>query len=545
MAHIALYRKYRSQSFDELIGQDHVIKTLQNALSTGRNHHAYLFTGPRGTGKTSTARLVAKALNCVDGPTATPCGVCHICISITEGNCMDVVEMDAASEAGVDDVRETIVEVVEYKPAICRFKVFIIDEVHDLSPKAFDALLKTIEEPPSHVVFVLATTELHKVPPTIQSRCQKFSFSRAKLSDLQSRLTFVLQQEGREYEDGAVTAIARLADGGFRDALSLLEQAILTTDGVLTQEHVYTQLGLIREEHIDQLILAVIHQDSGKILDIVDDIYRTGREAKAILEAMMRRLADLTRIAYSRDIGPGVDATIEAAMKSVAAEIGSQHLLGMRHSISRAMSEMREVTLPKLWLESRLLSYGLAVETKSQPQTVASPKNQSSTPAESAQSQNRRASTPEKVQDKVVKAVVESKSSHEPAAEPPKESSQKRESNSTQDTAWNAVIEMITQKSRAAAAKLNKTKISKTENGIAIIEFERQMDRDWVAEKQGLIPLLKEEFEKHFPGSWSLELQVLAPTTPSGELFDMGPTVEMPLEGKQLNDVIKEEFEGF
>ena len=458
---------------------------------------------------------------------------------------MDVVEMDAASEAGVDDVRETIVEVVEYKPAICRFKVFIIDEVHDLSPKAFDALLKTIEEPPSHVVFVLATTELHKVPPTIQSRCQKFSFSRAKLSDLQSRLTFVLQQEGREYEDGAVTAIARLADGGFRDALSLLEQAILTTDGVLTQEHVYTQLGLIREEHIDQLILAVIHQDSGKILDIVDDIYRTGREAKAILEAMMRRLADLTRIAYSRDIGPGVDATIEAAMKSVAAEIGSQHLLGMRHSISRAMSEMREVTLPKLWLESRLLSYGLAVETKSQPQTVASPKNQSSTPAESAQSQNRPASTPEKVQDKVVKAVVESKSSHEPAAEPPKESSQKRESNSTQDTAWNAVIEMITQKSRAAAAKLNKTKISKTENGIAIIEFERQMDRDWVAEKQGLIPLLKEEFEKHFPGSWSLELQVLAPTTPSGELFDMGPTVEMPLEGKQLNDVIKEEFEGF
>lgn len=538
MAHIALYRKYRSQSFDELIGQDHVIRTLQNALSTGRNHHAYLFTGPRGTGKTSTARLVAKALNCVNGPTPSPCGECHICISIAEGSCMDVVEMDAASEAGVDDVRQTIVEVVEYKPAICRFKVFIIDEVHDLSTKAFDALLKTIEEPPSHVVFVLATTELHKVPPTIQSRCQKFSFSRAKLSDLQARLTFVLQQEGREYEDSAVSAIARMADGGFRDALSLLEQALLTTDSVLTQEHVYNQLGIIKEENIDQLLTAIINKDTAKILDIVDDIYHSGREAKAILEAMMRRMSDLTRVAFSREIGPGSDASIEASMKATAAEIGANNLLELRDMVARAMSEMREVTLPKLWLESRLMSFGIV---KSSPKQAPAMQQRES-------SANEKPFATKDVQKPVAHGAVQI-SQESPAFELPKAKAPEPavviHTESPEEIAWAKTVTAIGSKSKAAFIKIAKTRLIKAENGVATIEFDRQMDRDWVQEKAGLMPLLTTEFATLLGGNWRLELTVLISDASSDELFSMAPAVELPLEGQRLNEAIKKEFEGF
>ena len=173
MAYLSLYRKYRSQTFSDLIGQDHVVRTLQNAVASGKIAHSYLFTGPRGTGKTSSARLLAKCLNCEKGPTPEPCNQCEQCISITQGNCVDVYELDAASESGVENVRDAIVDAVQYAPNYCRYKIFIIDEVHDLSSKAFDALLKTVEEPPPYVIFILATTEYNKVPPTIRSRCQK------------------------------------------------------------------------------------------------------------------------------------------------------------------------------------------------------------------------------------------------------------------------------------------------------------------------------------------------------------------------------------
>src|SRR5437763_4147566 len=197
MSYIALYRKYRSQSFSELMGQEQVTVTLQNAIRSGRIAHAYLFHGARGCGKTSTARLVARALNCVaqDGPTPEPCGRCRLCLAIRDGSCMDVVEMDAASETGIDDVREKIIENVQYAPGEARYKVYIIDEVHDLSAKAFDALLKTLEEPPPHVVFILATTEAHKVPITVRSRCQRMDFRRGTVMDLTANLRRALDAE--------------------------------------------------------------------------------------------------------------------------------------------------------------------------------------------------------------------------------------------------------------------------------------------------------------------------------------------------------------
>ncbi len=255
MSYIALYRKYRSQNFDELMGQESVTTTLQNAIRTGRIAHAYLFHGARGCGKTSTARLLSRALNCVaqDGPSAEPCGVCRLCVSIRENTCMDVVEIDAASETGVDNVREKIIENVQYAASEARYKVYIIDEVHDLSAKAFDALLKTLEEPPPHVVFILATTEYHKVPITIRSRCQGYQFKRGSLHDLSASIERVILAEGFTAEPEAVQAVARSAEGSWRDALSILEQVLAYSDGHITAAIVHRALGTVGTEMLAQV----------------------------------------------------------------------------------------------------------------------------------------------------------------------------------------------------------------------------------------------------------------------------------------------------
>lgn len=300
MAYVSLYRKYRSQSFGEVIGQQHVTTVLQNALRMGRIAHAYLFCGPRGCGKTSTARLLARALNCL-GPngdatsaTAEPCGTCALCSAIRAGSALDVIEMDAASETGIDDVREKIIENAKFAPAEARFKVYIIDEVHDLSLKAFDSLLKTIEEPPAHVVFILATTEAHKVPITIRSRCQRMDFRRGLLQDLISTITNVLDREGIEYEQEAVTAVARAAEGSFRDSLSLLEQALAYTDGGrLVAEAVHASIGTVGSQILDEVTATIASDDmyaaflqAGKLVD-------SGKDVKQTLIALQAHLRDL------------------------------------------------------------------------------------------------------------------------------------------------------------------------------------------------------------------------------------------------------------
>ncbi len=354
MAQLALYRKYRSQTFEDLIGQEHIVRTIQSALSTGRIAQTFLFTGPRGTGKTSSARLLAKALNCEKGPTPTPCNECEACLTITQGHHPDVIEMDAASDSGVDDVREKIVDVVSYAPMMGKYKVFIIDEVHDLSPKAFDALLKTVEEPPAHMIFILATTEFNKVPATIRSRCQKYEFHRATLKNLVDRLNFVCTSEGVTAEPAAVAAIARMADGGFRDALTLLEQAILVSDGAITTEVVYDQLGLVNEQAVDGLLEAISEGEIARIIEVLQDIARSGRDPRALLESMLHRLGDLTRISYQVS-SDEFDATRESSMHELAARLGRPFLISIRSSLAEAHKVIRDISLPRLWLESELI----------------------------------------------------------------------------------------------------------------------------------------------------------------------------------------------
>ena len=223
MAYIALYRKWQPHTFRDLVGQDHISRTLSQAITSGRIGHAYLFSGPRGTGKTSTAKILAMALNCKEGPTPDPCGKCESCQRIMDGSAMDVFEIDAASNRGIDEIRG-LRETVKFAPAEGRYKVYIIDEVHMLTAEAFNALLKTLEEPPAHVVFILATTEAHKVPPTIQSRCQRFDFRRITVGEIQGRLRYICDQMKTEADDKALELIALQADGGLRDALSILDQ---------------------------------------------------------------------------------------------------------------------------------------------------------------------------------------------------------------------------------------------------------------------------------------------------------------------------------
>ncbi len=359
MAYVALYRKYRSQSFEEVVGQRHIITVLQNAIRLGRIAHAYLFCGPRGCGKTSTARLLAKALNCQasDKPTPTPCGVCDMCLRIRDGSAMDVIEMDAASETGIDDVREKIIENARYYPAEARFKVYIIDEVHDLSAKAFDSLLKTIEEPPAHVVFILATTEAHKVPITIRSRCQRMDFRRGTLSDLVENLKRVLNKEGVEYDDEAVISVARAAEGSFRDSLSLLEQTLAYSEGRLTAETVNVSIGAIGPKVLDEIIQVVQSNDIGNALKMADDLMNSGKDAKQALNALQNHLRDLLVASTSPDASALSDVSEERflELKRQSSYFEPRQLLAMLDILAEIERDLRFSNQQRLLVERALL----------------------------------------------------------------------------------------------------------------------------------------------------------------------------------------------
>jgi len=382
VAYISLYRKYRAQDFEELLGQSHVTVTLRNAIQQGRLAHAYLFCGPRGTGKTSTARLLAKSLNCEQGPTPNPCKVCRFCRAIQEGNCVDVVEMDAASETSIDDVRTSIIENAKYPPMEARYKIYIIDEVHDLSAKAFDALLKTIEEPPPHVVFILATTEFHRVPPTIRSRCQRFDFHRGTIADITRRLEQVLAAEGFTAEPAALHLVARAADGSWRDALTALEQVIAFSEGgTITAQTVYNALGLLEDETLMQLTDALLERDAGRALHILEGQMLLGREPRVFAESLIQHWRALIQAAlHAHDRAGAYDPTVWSAMMEQARRAGVPRLLAWWEQTAGALSEMRTSGSPRAILELYLLRLACEPSVAPTPQYVASVQPAAPTP---------------------------------------------------------------------------------------------------------------------------------------------------------------------
>lgn len=360
-----LARKYRPRTFRELIGQDAMVQTLGNAIKRGRLAHAFLMTGVRGVGKTSTARLIAKALNCVGpdgqgGPTIDPCGVCEPCRAIAEGRHIDVVEMDAASHTGVDDVRE-IIEAVRYAAVSARYKIYIIDEVHMLSKNAFNALLKTLEEPPAHVKFLFATTEVNKVPVTVLSRCQRFDLRRIPADLLAGHFTHVVEAEGVSAEADALSLIAQAAEGSARDGLSILDQAIAHAEmgegePRVTADQVRDMLGLSDRGSTRRLLGLLLEGDSGALLAALQDQYALGVEPLALMRGLMELVHAVTLAKAGRDIAsPGQSAEEREALADWAAQLGFGPLHRLWQMLVKGHEEVASAALPMESCEMALL----------------------------------------------------------------------------------------------------------------------------------------------------------------------------------------------
>lgn len=298
-----LYRKWRPAVFTDVSGQEHITSTLQNEVSSGRLNHAYLFTGSRGTGKTTCAKILAKAVNCLNPQNGNPCGECEICKGIDDGSILDIVEMDAASNRKIDDIRQ-IIDEVQFKPAKCKYRVYIVDEVHMLTPEAFNALLKTLEEPPEHVIFILATTEVHKLPQTIRSRCQRFDFHRIPPKAIADRVEYVVSQENAEITESAALMLASVADGALRDALSLLDSCLAVSSHI-DEEVVRNAAGLVSKTYLFELAAAIINKNPTRSLEIIDRLYSESKDMARLCDELVehfRALMLIKTIKNPRDI---------------------------------------------------------------------------------------------------------------------------------------------------------------------------------------------------------------------------------------------------
>jgi DNA polymerase-3 subunit gamma/tau len=356
IAYKALYRQWRPKDFEGLIGQEHVGVTLKNAIVSGRISHAYLFTGPRGTGKTSTAKVLAKALNCETGPTENPCNICRSCAMVNDGSAMDVYEIDAASNRGIDEIRD-LRENVKFSPAQSRYKIYIIDEVHMLTNEAFNALLKTLEEPPAHVVFVLATTEPHKIPATILSRCQRYDFRRVGLRELSDHLAHIARESGIMTTPEALRLIALQADGGVRDAVSILDQCSVLGDDGVTETEVRELLGLVGQEAVYSLFAAVAAMDGAQGLTVLEEQMLRGKDARQLL----LELAGYCRSLMLFRAAPNLDSPVLAAFSQERLAADSKktdhaRLVRLVELFYQASSDARWSVDPRITAEMAILT---------------------------------------------------------------------------------------------------------------------------------------------------------------------------------------------
>ncbi|TYP52516.1 DNA polymerase III subunit gamma/tau [Thermosediminibacter litoriperuensis] len=359
MAYVALYRRYRPRDFDEIVGQEAIVRTLKNQIRTGRIGHAYLFCGMRGTGKTSTARVFAKALNCEQGPTDTPCNRCSNCQAINEGGMIDVIEMDAASNRGIDDIR-TLRERVNFPPSEGRYRVYIIDEVHMLTTEAFNALLKTLEEPPEHVVFILATTEPNKLPSTILSRCMRFDFRRVQTRELVAHLKRISAENGVEAEEKALALIARSSQGSMRDALSLLDKALAFGGDKLTYRDALSLFGAVGDDLLFEVSRAVRQRAPGRILDIIEEVMGLGKDLLRFTDDLMGFYRNLLMVS----IGAGrnlVDVTDEEyrELEALAKSYSREEILHILDLLKAASNDVRWASQPRTALEAAMVKLAM------------------------------------------------------------------------------------------------------------------------------------------------------------------------------------------
>ncbi|MEW8971900.1 MAG: DNA polymerase III subunit gamma/tau [Mesobacillus sp.] len=351
MAYQALYRVWRPQQFIDVVGQEHVTTTLQNALLQQKISHAYLFSGPRGTGKTSAAKILAKAVNCEKAPTAEPCNECDACRGITDGSIPDVIEIDAASNNGVEEIRD-IRDKVKYAPNVVKYKVYIIDEVHMLSIGAFNALLKTLEEPPKHVIFILATTEPHKIPLTIISRCQRFDFKRITAQAIVGRMKQIVEESGVDCDDKALQIISRAAEGGMRDALSLLDQAISFSQDRVTIEDALTVTGTVSQNFLNQLARAIHERNAAAGLEALEELLLQGKDPARFIEDLIFFYRDM--LLYKA--APALEESMERVMldddfQELANQVEPAQIYELIEVLNKAQQEMRWTNHPRIFLE--------------------------------------------------------------------------------------------------------------------------------------------------------------------------------------------------
>ena len=356
MAYLALYRRYRPTDFNGIVGQEHIVKTLVNQIETKRPGHAYLFTGTRGTGKTSTAKIFARAINCEDPVGGSPCGKCAACRALADPSNIDVVEIDAASNNGVNEIRE-LRENVQFPPVSCKYKVYIIDEVHMLTGAAFNALLKTLEEPPAHAVFILATTEVHKLPATILSRCMRFDFRLVPTEKIAALIASIYDEQGKKYDKDAVFAIAKAGEGSIRDALSIADTALSYSDGKLTYEQVNDILGASNVELITDLCDSIVSSDGGKVLSVIDGLSVLGKSMGVLIKDVTAIMRDMLVIKTCKDAEKilGLPELRYEKLSEIAEKTSEERLLRIMEILSDAESALRYTTHPRVVFETAAL----------------------------------------------------------------------------------------------------------------------------------------------------------------------------------------------
>ncbi|MBC2310820.1 DNA polymerase III subunit gamma/tau [Listeria booriae] len=376
MAYQALYRVFRPQSFQDVVGQEHVTRTLKNAIVQNKTSHAYLFSGPRGTGKTSAAKIFAKAINCPNSVDGEPCNACDICTGTTDGSIPDVLEIDAASNNGVEEIRD-IREKVKYAPTVAKYKVYIIDEVHMLSTGAFNALLKTLEEPPKHVIFILATTEPHKLPLTIISRVQRFDFKRITTQDIIGRLAFILDEEKIAYDEKALDIVARAAEGGMRDALSLLDQVISYGTQEVTVADALEITGSVAQGMLTELVQAVIDSDAKQALEKLSGLLAEGKDPVRLVEDLLVFFRDVLLFQKAPDLTDAMErAVIDEAFQTLATAADANKIYQYVTILNDAGQQMRFSNHPGIYIEValvQLIQVGGGAAPATSNQQVAAP----------------------------------------------------------------------------------------------------------------------------------------------------------------------------
>ncbi len=481
----ALYRKWRPQTFEEVKGQEHITKTLANAVKTGKIAHAYLFVGPRGVGKTSVARIFAKALNCEKGPTPIPCNVCNNCVKITKGISLDVLEIDGASNRGIDQIRE-LKERIKFSPVEGRYKIYIIDEVHMLTNEAFNALLKTLEEPPSHVIFIFATTDPQKLPATILSRCQRFDFKRLPLSVINDEIRRILHTEGIAFEESSLPLISQAADGSMRDALSILEQIVAYTEGNITYESVLEVLGITGEEVIFNILKAIKRGENEKVIRYIDEATEKGVQIQVLYRDILKVLRDLMlfKIGGSKLIGKLSESYIDGLkhLSSLYEDIEIQLFLDKFISYE---NQIRTTAIPRIVLEF-LLFFGIPKKTldnKAKKDDVPQEKDPSSL-GESSSYENEGDEKIEGERESVesVKRETEIKQSQE-VKEPPI---------GDIETVWNTVLENLNNRALENSLK-NNVKSYHIEGNKVILNVPQEMIF-YLEEKKDLLKSKFQEF---------------------------------------------------